>query len=406
MKLPAESSMQVCCKGTSKDFIFQVPAQATVIPRCQTQIDFNEAIRRCLDNPEHFPPLRHAVVASDTVAIAVQASVPNLELLLAIVVAYFIEAGVSVERIKILIAERCSFDRETFLSHMKSQYASLSFVPEHEQDQSFDIQVGPFNESDHAYVAADEAGYPIHLHRSLIDADFVLPIVQIESVADRTMAQVNGFVPWFADNATNKRWNHILVHAWNGSTTLPAHAKDLAWLINPSVVLAVRDNWMINSESIELLTRVEERHHAKSHEFAVDLVVMCMNQVDQAMNWSRIANGVESAAASIGSHHGYIVVVCEKLPKATLGTSTMTQHIDDNDALLDALSKSSDVYACDLARIAAVQNEHSIYLLEWSKVTDDDLNAKSTSNLPWESITSVKQLEKLIQHSERVLVYA
>lgn len=102
--------------------------------------------------PPEGPELSAHVVPGDRVVIALCGDVPELSHVVAAVTAQLARGNVSADCIRIL--------------HAGSTACGHGFVEE------FD----PTLESDTAYLAADEAGRPLHLARALVDADVVVAI--------------------------------------------------------------------------------------------------------------------------------------------------------------------------------------------------------------------------------------
>lgn len=115
-----------------------------------------DLVARSLDAPAHGPPLRAHVVPGDRVAVAIAGVVPQGELVLAAVTGSLTSAGIAADEITVL--------RGAALEPASGAEAAGGDV--------FD----PAVESATAYLAADQAAHPLHLARTLVDADVVVAV--------------------------------------------------------------------------------------------------------------------------------------------------------------------------------------------------------------------------------------
>lgn len=119
-----------------------------------------DRIARALALPPHGPPLQAHVVPGDRVAVAVAGLVPEDEHVLAAVVGSLTAAGIAADDITILRGQPIE--------------PSGTRRPPALGGTNFD----PSLESATAYLAADQAAHPLHLARTLVDADVVVAVGQ------------------------------------------------------------------------------------------------------------------------------------------------------------------------------------------------------------------------------------
>jgi hypothetical protein len=112
--------------------------------------------------PLHGPPLSAHVVDGDRVVIAVAGDVPQAEFVVGAVRDSLLRAGISEADVTVLRGPSLGY--ETGL-----RKTSQPLIPSAE---TFD----PGVETATAYLAADEAGRPLHLARALVDADVVVAV--------------------------------------------------------------------------------------------------------------------------------------------------------------------------------------------------------------------------------------
>ena len=126
-------------------------------------------VRDALLQPVAGPPLPDHVVPGDKVVIAQAGNLPGGQLLSDSIYLAILESlqagGVSVDDVQLVTAPPTI--------QLDDQYPTISSIPNHPFPTTiFD----PLNDSETAYLLADESGEPLHLARSLVDADVVLTV--------------------------------------------------------------------------------------------------------------------------------------------------------------------------------------------------------------------------------------
>ncbi|MEM6472935.1 MAG: hypothetical protein AAF802_25465, partial [Planctomycetota bacterium] len=101
------------------------------------------------------------------------------------------------------------------------------------------------NREAHSYLAADVDANPIYLNRSLVDADWVLPIVSCRRSRPTERRDLSGIFPWFCDSATRHR-QASLQNAPVATPRLTPSGRSIAeetpWLLGVQMILAVAMN--------------------------------------------------------------------------------------------------------------------------------------------------------------------
>ena len=126
-------------------------------------------VRDALLQPVAGPPLPDHVVPGDKVVIAQAGNLPGGQLLSDAIYLAILESlqagGVSVDDVQLVTAPPTI--------QLDDQYPTIASIPNHPFPTTiFD----PLNDSETAYLLADESGEPLHLARSLVDADVVLTV--------------------------------------------------------------------------------------------------------------------------------------------------------------------------------------------------------------------------------------
>ena len=130
-----------------------------------------DLVRTALLQPVAGPPFSDHVVPGDKVVIAQAGNLPGGQLLSDAIYLAILESlqdgGVSTDDIQLVIAP------PTIQSNDSSLTVDSSCIP----NQPFPVTIfDPRNDSETAYLLADESGEPLHLARSLVDADVVLTV--------------------------------------------------------------------------------------------------------------------------------------------------------------------------------------------------------------------------------------
>jgi hypothetical protein len=342
-------------------------------------------------------------VAGDRIVIACSAIVPGLEKLLATVASYFVESGIGAENLTILLSERCSFNSDSFNTILQTSMKQRTFGTSTANKSANQVTVvtGPFEREEFAYLAADSQANPLYIHRLLGDADFAICVAQFSTIRDVQQASVGGIVPWFCDKETRKRWNAGMITQFNGETGLSEFAKDVQWLLGPGVTMTVGNDWHEDASvvNVQANTKVSAKPFidlaaGKSvNELPVDVVLGTLYSGDAASaSWSAFAETLERLARKLSVPRGRVVVMCKQLPSPTPAFRLLHEFAGEDDRIFDALSKSDDAYASDIAYIASVMLNHSVFTFEHQP--------RPKISLPWESIGSVEECEALLRTAD------
>ncbi len=399
----------------SKSFVVQVPAQARIVAITTEPIDESDwSIASVLDNPIRFPPLREAVIVDDHIAIACSAAVDDLEELLAEVALYFLQAGIATDCLTIALAERCRFDRGLFLTKLQAAIGDRVDDDELALEQLIVVQ-GEFGEQDFAYLAADKKADPIYILRSLVEADFTLPIVPQDDSDDMGSAALGGMIPWFVDRKTRLRWNANRLGHLKDESTMEKSIAELRWLLGLQVALAVPRNWKAQHESMAVLacekmdlnlrnravgsssTNADEVNVTLGDEASIepDLVLCCADRPGLVLDWESFAATVSNAAKWMPERRGRIAVCCDRLPAYSKDFAELS-GLDDLATISNILKSSEDVNSFAIGLLATIMAHHSVFVYQRNPV-----NRRAG---PWEEFDELLQLEALIAGAANPLV--
>lgn len=169
--------------------------------------DLKSILETALAEPLFYPPLAQSVFPGDTVAIAIQNDLPNPRLVIEALLSQLNELAIEPSDIVIVVTPRTA--------------ESLGLPPTHsgkETDQrpphaivefgfhSINIEVHePDNATGLSYIVANEAGDPMYVNRTLVDADVVIPIgFPVAGAADR---QTDCIYPDFSNESVQARFS-------------------------------------------------------------------------------------------------------------------------------------------------------------------------------------------------------
>ncbi len=142
--------------------------------------EWSQAIASGFAEPIDFPPIPQAVLAEDTIVIAVEPETPcGLEIAKR-VAARFEQLGNSPSRIAILLADPAASPSEGVFVH------------------------DPQSSEQMAYLCADRQGTPIYVNRMLFDADIVVPVGSGDGGR-----MGNQLCPAFCDRETQAYWQQL-----------------------------------------------------------------------------------------------------------------------------------------------------------------------------------------------------
>ncbi|MGC4001917.1 MAG: lactate racemase domain-containing protein [Pirellulales bacterium] len=146
-----------------------------------------------LDQPLDFPALAKAIVPDDQIVLALGDDVPAPARLVAGVVAYLQDHGVTPEQIRVLRTQAEEARGQDPLADCSDDVrAAIRLVTHH-----------PERRGDLAYLAADAAAEPIYFQRCLIEADLIIPVLAAARPGQRHSP--TGLYPIYADDSAQDR---------------------------------------------------------------------------------------------------------------------------------------------------------------------------------------------------------
>ncbi len=189
------------------------------------------AIAVALDNPLDYPPLAKGTTPADQVVLAIEHGLPEPVETTAAVIRTLTDAGVDPDGITVL---RTRADVEAGAEDPCSE------VPEAIRERISLITHDPTNRDVLAYLAANDAGDPIVIHRALHHADLVLPIGCLHAETAPGYYGIHGSIyPGFSDEKTQSRFRSVasLDVSAKHRKRLVNEVGNVAWLLGVSFTI-------------------------------------------------------------------------------------------------------------------------------------------------------------------------
>ena len=184
----------------------------------ETPVDLSSNLRNALASPVLFPPLSEAIFSGDKVALAVQPHVPHVRSVVEEVVRQLLDMQVSPSDISVVITEDnvLSFNLDPTQYRLPPETrgdhrSPLVTVRLHDAEVKFEVHDSD-NQAALAYLAANEAGHPVYLNRTMVDADFVLTVGSpLPGDAERV---TDCLYPIFGSREARERFDSLEMSDW------------------------------------------------------------------------------------------------------------------------------------------------------------------------------------------------
>lgn len=309
-------------------------------------VDAVTAVKQAVDAPIEFPPLQHALVAGDKIAIAADPETPQLREVLAGLVQYLVESGASPGDIAIVTA-----------NDGVQQEKPIQGVAVHLHQP--DVQ------DSLSYLAASKEGEAIYVNRMLFDADMVLSVGPLRfDDAHGSFGELGGFFPLFSDSKTINRFRRPDQTRSHRQHEKRSHeADEAAWLLGVQFAIQVAADSNNNVQAIvaghSQAVNSESQHHLKQWRFEpprrAEMVVAGITGDASQQTWQTFSRALAAAAEAV-EDNGAIVLCTELNESVGAGFSCLTDAEEDLEQV-----ESADAFAAALLRDAA--SRAHVYLL-------------------------------------------
>jgi hypothetical protein len=361
----------------------------------ETMMASPESATACFDNPIDYPPLSSAFLGGDRIALAVEPGFAEVESLVTEVVGYFIRNGAQPAQIHVLLTQSHAWLQESLTERLRLRFDGPIAIEIHD-DQAPDSM---------GYLAADHYAEPIYINRTLLDADFVLPISCARDPSMWAYTGLYGIVPWFTDSKTHHRWRQEAAgqdidHPQRRIKT----AKEVAWLLGIQPVLAVVPGphgridslYFGNVEKIEQsIERAMSGRKISEPTQLADLLVATIDGDRDQQSWDNVARILFLAERFL--HRDGSIAVITDLDQPPGAVFRWLSSAEERESTERHLLKSSHPHALAAIEILRSQTRHKLYLMS-------RLPSERVEEWGMAAIENTHELEHLIRSHERTVV--
>jgi lactate racemase len=402
------------------------------VPRGSPVHDVAAAVAAALAEPLDYPPLVKCVTPADRVVLALDRGVPRVAEITAAAVDALIRAGVAPDGISVL---QSPVEQNTKAQHDNENPCRLIAAPLRRRIEL--LTHDPADRRQLAYLAADESGGAILVHRALHEADVALPVGCLRAEGTAGYFGIHGAVyPTFSDVKTLERFRGPAVlrnyfskgsvgqcdcchdstpRHYNGReggrTVKRSHeidpiaaANHVAWLLGVQfaiqVVPAAGEEVMhvVAGQCDAVRRQGAELYHAAWDWPAAspaDLVVATVDGAAGRQTWENVGRALD-AAVQFAEADGAIAVCCDLAARP----GPATQHLSgapSHEAALRRISRHRPPDAIVAAQLARALDRNKVYLLS-------RLEPSMVEELDMIPIENAGELARLVRHHKSCLL--
>ena len=360
-------------------------------PRGEPVPDLAAAVVAALEAPLDFPPLRQSTTLEDRVVLSLGRGVPRAAEVTAGVVRLLIEAGVTPDGIGVMRTEpdvEAKADDPRRL--LKEPLAEQIRLRTHDAADPLEM----------AYLAANEAGQPVLLSRSLTDADLILPIGCCQAPGTPGYFGIHSSIfPTFSDEATQARFRE---RELNGKGQVRRELKQevdqVAWLLGVNFTIQVVPGageevlHVVAGQSDTVQRQCRALYQAAwtgTVASRASLVVATIAGGPVQQTWENF--GCALARASRILEDGGAVAVCCDLAAATGPAIQRMAGARSRESAMRRIVRDHPVDAVPAARLAEALDRGRVYLLS-------RLDPALVEQLDMTPIEGQNELNRLVHH--------
>lgn len=334
------------------------------VPRGEPLANTTAATIAALNEPVDYPALARSLTPADRVVLALDHWVPQSAQVTAAVVRALVDAEIEPEHITVL-------QPQPELDAKPSDPCRLVAAPLRKRIAV--LTHDPADRRQLAYLAANEAGDAILIHRALHEADIVLPIGCLRADDAAGYFGIHSPVyPAFSDAKTLQRFRGFGSLGGHGSRRreLTAEVDHVAWILGVNFTIQLiptagdRVLHVLTGESEAVRHRGRELYRAAWNWPATrraSLVVASIEGDADQQTWENVGRAIQ-AAGNYVEEDGAIVVCCELAAGLGPALQRMT-HASSRESGLRHVGKERPADALPAAQLAHAQQQHKVYLL-------------------------------------------
>lgn len=338
--------------------------------------DASSALRKAMDSPRRYPPLRQALTPDDHVTVVVDDALPLAGELLGVVLDHIASSGVAPEAI-------------TLVSPPGSPQTWIDDLP----DEFADVKTEVHDPSDRkrvSYLATTKGGHRVYVNRTVVEAD-QLVIVAAPHYAGQVGVGPDRLVyPALSDAETRQDWDAGQVHH---------SADEVLWLLGApflvQVVPAAGDGVAeVIAGSLDTLGdgRASLGKFWNATAPAADVVIAAVGPATDSADFARAA----AAAAKVVRPEGHVVVLSDSAVELGEGFQRMLAT-DDSRGALKSLAKNKPAdWPAASAWLHAVSDARVMLL--------SGLPAETVEGLFATALDDVRQVQRLLDAGGSCLV--
>ena len=314
--------------------------------------DPSNSCEQALREPLDFPSIMDAVVPGDRVALAVDPNLPEIENVLEGVVKTVQQTDAS--GIDVVLWDEAT---DSTIQRLQNALGESASIVKHESSQRDSVR----------YLGADKVASPVYLNRTLVDADFVLPIVPFRPADGRAGHDLTGIFPSLTDSKTRSRF--FEAQAQDKPATLDDESQ-VAWWLGVQMLLCVKAN--VGSNACEAFAgtpdaiRKRANAIAKFNHSPAGLVIASLDGNEQQQTWANAVRAI--VAASQFTEPGGVIVAWTQISQPPTGALLNLDETDleeDHPIEIGATDEAEDFGLWDetiaLARaLASVTGEYRV----------------------------------------------
>ena len=360
--------------------------------------DPSAAISAALTSPLDLPSLSQMIIPGDRIAIALDHEVPQAQTVLAGIVHALLESNtVEAEDITVVCSEASQLSADLVSQLPDSSQAAIK-IEVHDPTDSHQL----------AFLATSQEGRPLHINRTLFDADLVLPVSLLRLPESLDYLGPHGSLfPAFADKPTRERFQAPT------SATSPVHRKrrqeevdEAGWLLGIQLMLqlvpgAHQSILHVLASTAAGIRAEGERlakvswHHQVSEK--AQLVVASIEGNREQQNWVNFGRALHTASQVVEDQG--VIVLCTDL---TCGPGPALQRLtsrEDDGKLSHELNRDRSQDAISASLLVAARQRNHIYLLS-------GLEAEAVEELGLGYVSQNQEISHLIQQFESCIILA
>jgi nickel-dependent lactate racemase len=369
-------------------------------PRGEPLDDPAAAMAAALGGPLDFPPLAKARVPGDKIVLALDGGLPQPGPLLAALVDYLIEAGAAASDLTVL---RNRYDADAVAEDFRSQLPAVwrDEIAWEAHDPAAKAQLG--------LLGASHEGRPIHLNRTLLDADLVVPLGCLH--AEDSLGyhgRYGGLFPAFADQKTIERYRKPRGDAARRGVDESQRKEidEIGWLLGSQfsvqilpgagdgllAVLAGETNSVFEhgQRLFEAAWRLDVPRKAS-------LVVAAVSGGPGMQTWDNLGRALANARRAVAE--GGAIALCCELNVAPGPAVAGLRQTDDGQAVLRRIRRDCPPDALVAAEIIETAGRARIYLLS-------QLDESTVEELGLAPVSAPSDLKRLARRHESCIVLA